>query len=103
MMSDTPVPWLGLAGLIAMFVIPFLPNWLFEGPRTVKHWPQRHVCGGCGAPWAKGHLCTDDEEEPGERVTVPEVIQPAAPLRGEVRRLKPTRALERSTEVRVSR
>ena len=26
-MSD--VPWVGLAALIAMFVIPFLPSWLF--------------------------------------------------------------------------
>jgi hypothetical protein len=30
-------PWAGLLALVAMFVIPFLPNWLFEGPRTVRH------------------------------------------------------------------
>ena len=54
-MLHSPTPWVGLAALIAMFVLPFLPawlfegprtvkHWLFEGPRTVKHWPRRHVC-----------------------------------------------------------
>jgi hypothetical protein len=38
-MPDAPIPWFGLAALIAMFAIPFLPRWLFEGPRSVKHWP----------------------------------------------------------------
>lgn len=51
------VPWAGLAALVAMFVIPFLPHWLFEGPRRIKHWPSRHVCGDCGAPWTDGHAC----------------------------------------------
>lgn len=55
-MPDTP--WVGLAALIAMFVIPFLPNWLFEGPRTVKHWPRRHICGGCNRPWSDRHMCS---------------------------------------------
>lgn len=54
----TRTPWIGLAALIAMFVIPFLPNWLFEGPRTVKHWPRRHICGYCNSPWTEGHTCT---------------------------------------------
>jgi hypothetical protein len=53
----TRTPWIGLAALIAMFVIPFLPNWLFEGPRTVKHWPRRHICGYCNSPWTEGHIC----------------------------------------------
>ena len=48
-MPPTQTPWAGLAALVAMFVIPFLPSWLFEGPRTIKHWPRRHVCGECGA------------------------------------------------------
>jgi hypothetical protein len=51
------IPWIGLAALIAMFLIPFLPDWLFEGPRTIKHWPRSHVCGNCGTPWTDGHTC----------------------------------------------
>jgi hypothetical protein len=34
--------WVGLAALVAMFVIPFLPSWLFEGPRTEwREWLRR--------------------------------------------------------------
>jgi hypothetical protein len=87
-MSD--IPWAGLAALIAMFVIPFLPSWLFEGPRTVKHWPRRHVCGDCGAPWTEGHLCPI------------EAASPAPPIRGELRRLRPRRELERRRPSPVS-
>jgi hypothetical protein len=49
-MPDSPVPWVGLAALAAMFLLPLLPDWLFEGPRTSKHWLRRHICGDCGAP-----------------------------------------------------
>ena len=82
------IPWAGLAALIAMFVIPFLPSWLFEGPRTVKHWPRRHVCGDCGAPWTEGHGCSL------------EAADPAPPIRGELRR--PRRELERRPRSQVS-
>jgi hypothetical protein len=74
-MSRTP--WIGLVALVAMFAIPFLPNWLFEGPRTVKHRPRRHICGDCGAPWINGHTC------------VPEADHSFPPLRSELRRLEP--------------
>jgi len=74
------IPWFGLAALVAMFLLPFLPRWLFEGPRTVKHWPRRHVCGDCGAPWTDGHTC---EVEAGA-VEAGAVTGP--PLRGELRR-----------------
>ena len=47
--GDTP--WVGLATLVAMFVIPFLPSWLFEGPRTIRRRPHRHVCADCGTTW----------------------------------------------------
>ena len=70
------IPWFGLAALVSMFIIPYLPSWLFEGPRTVKHWPRRHVCGVCGASWAEGHAC-------------PPAGPMAGPLRGELRRLTP--------------
>ena len=66
-------PWIALAAVISMFVIPFLPTWLFEGPRTIKHHPRRHVCADCNEPWTAGHMCLPAAE-------VPE------PLRGELRR-----------------
>jgi hypothetical protein len=31
-MPDTPIPWIGLAALGAMFLLLLLPEWLFEGP-----------------------------------------------------------------------
>jgi hypothetical protein len=85
-MADSPVPWVGLLALVAMFVIPFLPDWIFEGPRTVRHWPRRHVCGECGADWTAGHVCDGDlglvhpvgQERPAEPEPVP-------PARGRVR------------------
>jgi hypothetical protein len=86
----THVPWIGLAALGAMFVIPFLPSWLFEGPRTVKHWPRRHVCGACGAPWTADHTC-------------PPAAPPARPLRGEVVRLRPPTERNRVVMGRPSR
>lgn len=84
-------PWIGLAALIAMFVIPFLPRWLFEGPRTIKHWPQRHVCGECGLPWTDSHLCATTAMADTPVVTPKrrELPRPEPPLRGELRRLKP--------------
>jgi hypothetical protein len=99
------IPWFGLAALIAMFVIPFLPAWLFEGPRTVKHQPARHVCGECGAPWTVGHACAPETaaELPvvagkAPEVETPEVEAPEPPLRGELRRLRPRTELERRPE-----
>ena len=62
--------------LVSMFVIPYLPSWLFDGPGTVKHWPRRHVCGVCGEAWTQRHTC---------RPAGPM----AGPLRGELRRLAP--------------
>lgn len=77
-MTDTPIPWVGLAALIAMFAIPFLPDWLFEGPRTIKHWPRRHVCGEYSAPWIRGHSCVYDTG-----------LAAPPPLRGELRPPEP--------------
>jgi hypothetical protein len=75
-MPDDPIPWVGLAALVAMFVIPFLPSWLFDGPRTIRHRPRRDVCADCGADWAGDHACELE-------------VTAAAPerLRGELRRL----------------
>ena len=98
MIAHSPVPWIGLLALVAMFVIPFLPSWIFEGPRTVRHWPRRHVCGECGAGWVSGHVCAAGEPEPtlparSERLAERETALPARPLPererlvGELRRL----------------
>jgi hypothetical protein len=74
-------PWIGLIALVAMFVLPYVPNWLFEGPRTIRHRPRRHVCADCGAPWTDSHECLT--ERPLGLET----------LRGELRRV------ERSAEL----
>jgi hypothetical protein len=77
--ATTPVPWVGLLALVAMFVIPFLPDRLFDGPRTQRHWPRRHICGVCGADWTNGHACELSEQEPA--------LPSGRRLRGELRRL----------------
>ena len=82
MMGGNPVPWIGLLALVAMFVIPFLPSWIFEGPRTVSHWPRRHVCGECGAAWTSRHVCEAVETEPA-----PVLPARRERLTGELRRL----------------
>jgi hypothetical protein len=107
-MPDAPTPWFGLAALIAMFAIPFLPRWLFEGPRKVRHWPQRHVCAECGAPWTDGHLCAEEalaepEPFPVAEAEVERGLERPPPLRGELRRVRPGRQLERRREAWISR
>jgi hypothetical protein len=75
-MRDIPIPWIGLAAVIAMFVLPFLPNWLVEGPRTTKHWPRRHICGECGAPWTHEHTCAPEAGPAGSPPLQAEVHHP---------------------------
>jgi hypothetical protein len=94
MMPHSPTPWIGLAAVVAMFVFPFLPAWLFEGPRTVKRYPRRVLCGDCGASWTDAHLC-EPEEPPRRR------------LQGELARTRPqaqpwalTRSSGRSLQIR---
>jgi hypothetical protein len=82
-MMSHPIPWIGLAAIVAMFVLPLLPAWLFEGPRTVKRYPRREVCGDCGERWTEDHSCPL------------EVVPPRPPLRGELRRVGQVRALAR--------
>jgi hypothetical protein len=95
-MPHTPTPWIGLAAVAAMFLLPLLPDWLFEGRRTVKHWPRRHVCGWCDAPWTEGHTCASAPEL--------DEVAPAPPLpRVELRRVGPGAELERRPRIRLSR
>jgi hypothetical protein len=78
-----PVPWIGLAAIVAMFVLPMLPARLFEGPRTIKRYPRRVVCADCGERWSEDHSCGF------------EVVRPRRPLRADLRRITPGRALVR--------
>ena len=89
-MSHTPIPWVGLAALVAMFVLPYLPNWLFEGPRTIKHRPRRHICADCNAPWTDDHTC------------IPTIGESYPPLHGVLRRAEPAAELERGPRMRIS-
>jgi hypothetical protein len=79
------IPWLGLAALIAMFLIPFLPDWLFEGPRVIRHWPRQHVCACCNALWSQGHMCVEPSDSP-------QVLQ------AELLRVQPGTALKRQED-----
>lgn len=54
-MPDSPTPWVGLVALAAMFLLPLLSDWLFEGPRSSRHWLGRHV-------WADAPPSTSTEE-----------------------------------------
>ena len=90
-MSRVETPWIGLVALVSMFLLPFLPSWLFEGPRTVKHRPRRHVCGDCGAPWEDDHVCADP----------PAAVR--AVLRGELRRIGTSKALVRRSRSDIER
>jgi hypothetical protein len=88
-MPDTPIPWVGLAALAAMFLLPLLPEWLFEGPRIIRHRPHRHLCGDCGAPWTDAHTCAVEATEAGP------------PLRGQLRRLDLPAELEPRSRARM--
>lgn len=50
-------PWIGLAAVVVMFVLPFVPDWPFEGPQTIKHRLRRRICGQCNARWTDRHVC----------------------------------------------
>jgi hypothetical protein len=88
-MPDVDAPWVGLVALATMFLLPFAPAWLFEGPRTVKHYSRRHVCGDCGAAWTDDHACIDD------RAPTTELVPADRPLRAELRRGRPSTVLVR--------
>jgi hypothetical protein len=75
---STPVPWVALAAVAAMFVLPWLDaRGLLDGPRTVRHRPRRHACADCAEPWAPGHQCAGWLEAAGREPVVP--LRPAEP------------------------
>jgi hypothetical protein len=54
----TSVPWIGLAAIAAMFLLPFLDaRGLFDGPHTIRRRPRRAECADCANPWTPGHQC----------------------------------------------
>jgi hypothetical protein len=56
-MPEVPTPWIGLAALAAMVVLPLLPTWFFDRPRRIKPWPREHVCAKCDGAWTDEHTC----------------------------------------------
>jgi hypothetical protein len=53
-----PVPWIALAAIAAMFLLPWLDaRGLFDGPHTIRRRPRRVVCADCQAPWTPDHHC----------------------------------------------
>jgi hypothetical protein len=107
-MTDVPTPWIGLAALAAMFVLPFLPSWVFEGPRRIKHWPREHVCARCGDPWTDGHRCVSPvhPKEPSlhwELYRLPESSTPVLDLEEDDPASTPSRTAQAGTDgVRTS-
>jgi hypothetical protein len=83
------VPWMALAAIAAMFVLPWLDSrGLFDGPREIRHRPRRHVCGDCAEPWAPGQLCTGWQAAAGREpvVSLPPVEPPAPRVCGQLTR-----------------
>ncbi|SRR6266540_705686 len=79
-----PVPWIALAAIAAMFVLPWLDSrGLLDGPRTVRHRPRRHVCADCAEAWQPGHACAGWQPPAGREPVVPlgalELPAPARP------------------------
>jgi hypothetical protein len=81
---DSPVPWIGLLAIAAMFLIDRLPPGFWEGPRRRVHWPVRDVCGECGQEWERGHQCQQLPPAPPPQPAMP--LPP--PVRGELRRVR---------------
>ena len=82
-----PTPWIALAALAAMFVLPWLDaRGLFDGPREVRHRPRRHVCADCAEPWQPGHACAGWQAAAGREPVVPlQPVDPPAPAPARLR------------------
>jgi hypothetical protein len=78
-----PVPWIGMAAIAAMFLLPWLDaRGLLDGPRTIRRRPRREVCADCGAPWTPGHQCAGRLEAAADEPVVPlDPVEPPAPPR----------------------
>jgi hypothetical protein len=76
----TPVPWIGMAAITAMFLLPWLDaRGLLDGPRTIRHRPRRQVCADCHAPWTSDHQCAGRlDAAAGEPVVLLQPVEPPA-------------------------
>ena len=88
----SPVPWIGLAAIAAMFLLPWLDaRGLLDGPRTIRRRPRRQVCADCHAPWTPDHQCTGWLEaavrEPVVPLQPPSAPPTAPPLRAQLVRV----------------
>jgi len=84
---NAPVPWIALAAVAAMFLLPWLDaRGLLDGPRTIRHRPRRQLCADCQAPWTSDHQCAGwPEAAAGEPVVPLRPEPPSAPPRLRVR------------------
>jgi hypothetical protein len=91
MTLTTPVPWIGLAAIALMFLLPWLDSrGLFEWPRAIWRRLHRHVCADCGASWTRGHDCPRWLEAAASEPVVP-VGRGRGSVRGHLTRLdRPT-------------
>jgi hypothetical protein len=78
---NNPVPWIALAAVAAMFVLPWLDaHGLLDGPHLIRHRPRRHVCADCAEPWQPGHQCTAWLKAARREPVVPlDPVEPPAP------------------------
>jgi hypothetical protein len=81
-----PVPWIALAAVAAMFLLPWLDaRGVFEGPRTIRRRPRRVVCADCACPWTPGHQCAEWLVEATREPVAPlQPVEPTAPPRPRV-------------------
>jgi hypothetical protein len=86
-----PVPWIALAAIAAMFVLPWLDaRGLFDGPHTIRHRPHRQVCADCAAPWTPDHQCVGWWAAAVREPVVPlRSVEPPAPPRLSARLARP--------------
>jgi hypothetical protein len=89
----TAVPWVGLAAVAAMFLLPWLDaRGLLDGPYTVRHRPRREVCADCAEPWQPGHACAGWQAPAGREPVVPlGAAEPPSPAPARVELARPDR------------
>jgi hypothetical protein len=80
----TPIPWIGLAAIACMFLLPLLDaRGLLDGPHTIRRRPHRQVCADCAQPWTPDHQCPGWLETAAREPVVPlRPVAPPAALRG---------------------
>lgn len=44
-----------IMGVFIFIVLAVLEYWKNHSP--IRHYPQRHICGDCGAAWTPDHQC----------------------------------------------